>query len=297
MVQHNLTDATVLRRRAEQAVAHLPPLFVESLRVAAIVAQGEHGRRRVGPGETFWQFRRYQVGDAANMIDWRASARSNRLYIRENEWQAAESVWLWTDCSDSMRFKSHLAASSKLDRACLFTMALAVLLVNGGENIALLGRNTRPGTGSATLTRFATDLVHEMQDPGGGLPPLDELPQHARLVVVGDLLEPLEQFSSMIRHYSGSGINGHVVQITDPAEESLPYTGRILFEGLEMEGNVLAARSEELRTRYIDRWQAHRAGIRQLARSSSWSSFVHRTDSSLQSALLPFYTTLAGSAE
>ncbi|MGY8997606.1 MAG: DUF58 domain-containing protein, partial [Alphaproteobacteria bacterium] len=124
-------NAVTFRRRAEQLVAHLPPLLVEAEHVAAIVAQGVHGRRRVGPGETFWQFRRYERGDAATMIDWRASAKSMRLFVRENEWEAAESVWLWADASASMAFNSRLSNSTKLDRARLLLMALAVLLVRG----------------------------------------------------------------------------------------------------------------------------------------------------------------------
>ena len=68
-----------LRHRAEQAGSALPPLLVAAERVAATVAQGIHGRRRVGQGETFWQFRQYQPGYAATRIDWRESAKSQRL--------------------------------------------------------------------------------------------------------------------------------------------------------------------------------------------------------------------------
>src|SRR5256714_10721107 len=88
-------SSDALRDRAEQAAAVLPPLLVAAERVAVTVAQGVHGRRRVGQGETFWQFRQYQPGDAAARIDWRESAKSQRLYVRETEWEAAQSVWLW----------------------------------------------------------------------------------------------------------------------------------------------------------------------------------------------------------
>src|SRR3546814_8874217 len=67
---------------------------------------GVHGRRRVGPGDAFWQFRRYSPGDAISRIDWRQTAKRTHTFIRENEWEAAESVWLWRDASPSMRWKS-----------------------------------------------------------------------------------------------------------------------------------------------------------------------------------------------
>ena len=282
------------RRRAEQLVAHLPPLLVEAERVAAIVAQGVHGRRRVGPGETFWQFRRYARGDAANTIDWRASARSSRVYVRENEWEAAESVWLWADSSASMAFASRSAAVTKLDRARLLSMALAVLLHRGGENIALLALDRRPGRGSAALTRFATRLVRREGDDAPSLPPLEPLPKHAQLVLIGDFLEPLDALDAMIGHYAGRGVTGHLVQVLDPAEESLPYAGRVLFEGPEKEGSLLASRVEALRESYVRRLAAHRDGLSRRAREARWTLTLHHTDRPPQSALLPLYVDLAG---
>lgn len=286
--------AVTFRRRAEQLVAHLPPLLVEAEHVAAIVAQGVHGRRRVGPGETFWQFRRYERGDAATMIDWRASAKSMRLFVRENEWEAAESVWLWADASASMAFNSRLSDSTKLDRARLLLMALAVLLVRGDENIALLGTDKRPRTGSAALTRFATRLMHESDDEPPSLPLHEILPKHAQLVLIGDFLEPIEKLDAMIKHFAGQGVTGHLVQVLDPAEETLPYAGRVLFDGLEREGSMLASRAEALRTDYVNRMQAHREELSRLTRSVHWSFTTHHTDSQPQAALLPLYVNLAG---
>ncbi len=287
-------SATGLRRRAEQLVAHLPPLLVEAWQVAAVVAQGVHGRRRVGPGETFWQFRRYERGDAATMIDWRASAKSTRLYVRETEWAAAESVWLWADASPSMRFGSSLARTTKLERARLILMALAVLLVRGGENIALLGIDRRPRTGSTALTHVATRLLREDDDDAPSMPPPETLPRHAQLVLISDFLEPADRIATMIRHFAGCGVAGHLIRIVDPAEETFPYRGRVLFDGPEREGTMLASRTEALRGDYIKRLVAHQEELSRLARSVNWSSTVHRTDRSPHAALLPLYIDLGG---
>jgi uncharacterized protein (DUF58 family) len=72
----------MFRNKAEHLADALPPLLVEADRVAHTIAQGLHGRRRAGMGEAFWQFRRYRQGDMATSIDWRKSARSDRLYVR-----------------------------------------------------------------------------------------------------------------------------------------------------------------------------------------------------------------------
>src|ERR1044071_6317373 len=136
--------AATLQHRAEQIAGRLPPLLVAAERVAATVAQGVHGRRRVGQGETFWQFRQYEPGDSAQRIDWRESAKSQRLYVRETEWEAAQSVWLWRDASPSMDYASSGALPTKRSRADLLLVALAALLVRGGERASMLGTGMPP---------------------------------------------------------------------------------------------------------------------------------------------------------
>ena len=98
------TQAAAEARRAEALGARLPPLLIAAERVAATVAQGVHGRRRVGQGDSFWQFRHFVQGDAVARIDWRQSAKSGRVgaggwFIRETEWEAAQTVSLWRDGS------------------------------------------------------------------------------------------------------------------------------------------------------------------------------------------------------
>ncbi len=280
------------RQQAEQLAATLPALLVAAERVASIVAQGVHGRRRVGTGETFWQYRRYQPGDETTRIDWRRSARSSHVFIRETEWEAAESVWLWCDASPSMHYRSLAAHALKADRAALLTLALSVLLIQGGEHIALLGEDARPASGGSALGRMAVRF--ERQDrTSTSLPPTEILPRHAQVVLIGDFLSPIEAIESLVRHYVGSGVKGHVLQIVDPAEETLPFTGRTRFEGLEGEGDMLVGRPESLADEYIARFKAHRVGLADIMRAAGWSFAVHHTDRPAQAALLNLYTAMS----
>jgi uncharacterized protein (DUF58 family) len=288
MTEHALAP----RQRAEQLAATLPPLLVAAERVASVVAQGVHGRRRVGIGETFWQYRRYQPGDAATRIDWRQSAKTAHLFIRENEWEAAESVWLWRDASPSMHYRSHLANTGKVERATLLLLALAVLLVRGSEHIALLGRGRRPSTGGAALNRLVAELERDAANEAS-LPPADALPRYSQVVLIGDFLTPVEEIDSLVRHYVGRGVKGHIMQVVDPAEESLPFTGRTRFEGFENEGEMLIGRPEALRDDYIARFAAHRATLADLARAAGWSFVTHHTDRPAQEALLAIYIAMS----
>ncbi len=291
-----MKGAALRRLRAEQLAATLPPLLVAAERIAATVQQGVHGRRRVGTGETFWQFRRYQAGDSPQRIDWRQSAKADPVFVREMEWAAAQSVWLWRDASPSMRWRSRESWPEKLLQADLLTLALAVLLVRGGERVALLGSGQLPGQSTATLERMAVLLQRDAETDGAdhpGLPADEPLPRHAQVVFVGDFLSPLPEVEAALRRFAERGIRGHLLQLLDPAEETLPFAGRVRFEGLEGEGHKLLPRVESVRDAYVGRISAHHEGLAALARALGWGFTSARTDRPPQTALLALYMRIS----
>ncbi|HYH19773.1 MAG TPA: DUF58 domain-containing protein [Azospirillum sp.] len=288
------TDTLRAQQRAETLAARLPPLLVAAERVASTVAQGVHGRRRVGLGETFWQFRRYQPGDAPSMIDWRQSGKTQPVFVRENEWEAAQSVWLWRDRSSSMDYRSVPELPTKRDRADLLLLALTVLLIRGGERVALLNSGVRPDHGKNALNRVATLMTDPRATPvGDGLPRVEPLPRHAQVVLFGDLLSPLPEIHATVAGLTGRGVRGHLLQVLDPAEETLPFDGRVEFEGMEGEDELLVPRVEAVRTAYLERLRAHQDGLAALARAAGWTFAVHRTDRPPQTALLSLWGALA----
>ena len=290
-----------LRHRAEESAAALPPLMVAAERIAATVAQGVHGRRRVGQGETFWQFRQYQPGDAAGRIDWRESGKSQRLYVRETEWEAAQSVWLWRDASASMDYSSAAFIPggdwpTKRHRAELILVALASLLVRGGERLTLLGSGMAPMSGRVALSRLV-DLVERAgphaASARAGLPVVEQLPRAGQLVLIGDFLGALDATHKMVAGFAAAGVGGHILQIIDPAEEDLPFGGRVRFEGVEERDELLVSRVETIRDAYAGRFREHREALRAMAQAVGWSFSAHRTDRPPSLALLALHAALA----
>ena len=275
---------------AEALADRLPPLLVEAERVAQTVAAGAHGRRRAGPGELFWQFRRYQPGEAA-AIDWRQSARGDHLYVRETEWAAAETVRVWCDASPSMVWRSRADLPEKRDRALLLTLALAALLLKGGERVGLLGSGSAPVSGNGALFRLSARLAAEAE---AGLPGATAGLRRGEAVLVSDFLMPLDEIAADLRRLAAAGTNGHLLHILDPAEESLPYEGHVRFQGMEGEGEILVRRAEEIRDSYVARLAAHRAGLAALAAELGWSFATHHTDQPPQAALLALHARLSG---
>jgi uncharacterized protein (DUF58 family) len=282
-----------LRQEAERLAAGLPPLLVTAERLAATVTLGVHGRRKPGMGETFWQFRRYRSEDPSTAIDWRQSAKSQHLFVREREWEAAEAVWFWRDGSAGMRFSSAAGTDRKSDRASLLVLALGILLVRGGERIALLGEDEAPSASRAALTRIALSLSAATTDTAA-LPPKAAMTRNAQFVWLSDFLSPFAEIEKTLRRLAGTGLQGHLVHIVDPAEEDFPFTGRTRFELPATRQSELFGRAEAVRESYRARFRAHAESVSALARHLGWSYLAHRSDRRPEQALMALYADLGG---
>src|SRR3954468_5301934 len=190
--EHLAFEADAARRATgagRQLSVTMPRLILEARRVAATIIHGLHGRRRAGSGENFWQFRRFMSGEPAARVDWRRSARDDHLYVREREWEAAHTVWIWADRSPSMVFSSPLARESKLDRALVVSFALAAVLVEGGERVGVPGL-MRPSAARKILGKMAEPLVHDPTERAS-LPPQFQPSPMSEVVMLSDLWSPI----------------------------------------------------------------------------------------------------------
>jgi uncharacterized protein (DUF58 family) len=279
-----------LQHEAEALGATLPPLLVDADHLAASVSLGVHGRRRTGTGESFWQFRRYQSQDAVTAIDWRQSAKSQHLFVREREWEAAQTVWLWRDGGSNMDFSSGSEKSgiTKKARADLLLLALASLLVRGGERVGYWAGGDPAAASKLSLSRIARRLMSKNEE---AIPPPAPVTRGAQLVWFGDFLDPATE-AAMTR-ISRAGIAGHLVRIVDPAEEEFPYAGRTRFEIGRAESEIFG-RVERLQSAYRAKFAAHGEAIASAASRLGWSATVHRTDHAPQAALIALYGAIGG---
>jgi uncharacterized protein (DUF58 family) len=282
-----------LHAEAEALAAKLPPLLVAAERLASVTSLGVHGRRKAGIGETFWQFRRYREGDPTGAIDWRQSAKSQHLFVREREWEAAEVIWFWRDNSPGMHFASDRRFETKGDRASLLVLALASLLARGGERIALLGGHHGPASGRAALKRMARELIASKPDEGA-LPPDVPMGRSAQLVWASDFLAPLADIEAALRRCASAGISGHFLHVIDPAEQDFPYSGRTRFEWQRGRNSEVFGRAESVRDAYCRRFAAQGEAVAALARRLGWTYLVHRTDHRPEIALIALYANLGG---
>ena len=287
--------AAVVGAEADALGAALPPLLVAAERLASTVALGVHGRRKSGMGETFWQFRRYAQGDARSAIDWRQSAKSQHLFVREREWEAAETVWFWRDGSSSMDFSSDRNLCTKRGRANLLALALASLLVRGGERVAIFGDREGPAGGRLALRHMARELANGGAK-GAAIPPEMSFGKRAQVIWLSDFLVPIETIEGALGKMAGAGLGGHLVQIVDPAEEDFPFSGRSRFEWRNARDSEIFGRAETAREAYRRRFEAQSECVRALARKFDWSFLRHRTDAPPETALIALHAQIGDQA-
>jgi len=282
------------RNQAAELASRLPDLVVAARRLAHSLLIGVHGRRRAGPGETFWQFRPFASGEPANRIDWRRSARGAQAFVREREWEGAQTVWLWFDRSPTMDFRSELSTQTKLDRAAVLALALADLAVRGGERVGLMGL-TRPLAARDVIDRFAQALAAPGPAPAA-LPPLTALGARAKIVLIGDFLSPPQEIAARFAALAGEGVEGHVLMLADPIEETFPFAGAVDFLDVGGAPQWRAPRAENLKAPYQARLAAQREAVKDAARVCGWDFALHRTDASAASALLALHARLEQAA-
>lgn len=280
-----------LQQSALDLARALPRLAIDAKKIASALEHGLHGRRRAGAGESFWQFRNFTSGEAASRVDWRRSARDDRLYVREREWEAAHTVWLWCDRSPSMTYVSSMAQTSKIERGLVITLALADLLVRGGERVGLIGL-AHPSASRSIVQRVANAWLAETKP--AELPVATPLAPLVEAVLIGDFLSPAKSVIDTVTSLARRGARGHLVMIADPIEEIFPFQGRIeLFHPTD-QTRLVAGRVQSLRDDYIARLASHRDAIRDKLRSFGWTMIIHRTDRPASEALLALYPRVQG---
>lgn len=280
-----------LRTRAETEAARLPPLLARAEHLAGTVLLGEHGRRRAGLGDDFWQYRPVQPGDSLRMIDWRRSAKSDAQFVRQREWQVAQSVMVWVDQSASMTFTSDENTGTKADRARVLALALSILLIRSGERVGLSGTSLPPRRGEAQILRL-TEMLLSDEAADYGAPEARAMLPHARAVFISDFLGDYEQVEAALFKAADRDVRGVVYQVLDPAEETFPFQGRAIFESMGGSLSHETRKASDLRERYLERLAERRERLKLLCRTTGWQFGGHDTAQSAQAALLWLYRAM-----
>ena len=288
-----MSAGATLRGRAEAEASSLPPLFIRAHQLAGTVLLGEHGRRRAGIGDDFWQYRPVAPGDERRNIDWRRSARSDMQYVRQLELKIARNILIWMDGGNSMRFSSHKTFPEKIDRARLLSLAVSILLNRAGESVGLMGMSLPPKCGETQLARISTAL-EQMDETEYGKPPVEQMPSNGGALFISDFLGSTESVRDALATAAARGVRGVILQLLDPVEESFPYRGRTLFESVGGSYAHETANASDLQNRYLERLAERKAELESLCAAARWQYGCFHTTQTARAMLLWLYRAIEG---
>ncbi|MEP3783219.1 DUF58 domain-containing protein [Ascidiaceihabitans sp.] len=290
-----MNSPAALRARSETEAARFPPLLARAEQLAGAVLLGDHGRRRSGMGDDFWQYRPAQPGDSRRLIDHRRSAKGDQQFVREREWQIAQSVMLWCDQGASMRFSSDDKLPTKADRARLLTLSMAILLSRAGERVGLTGTRLPPRRGNAQILQLAEYLTQD-EDADYSPPEHRAMIPSASAIFISDFMGDITQVQLALTKAADRGVRGVLCQVLDPSEEAFPFRGRTIFESMGGTMRHETLKANDLRDRYLERLAERKDHLRQLCALTGWHYGVHHTGTSAQTGLLWLYQSMAGGA-
>ena len=286
-----MNDPLALRATSEAEAAALPALLAKAEHLAGAVLLGAHGRRRAGAGDDFWQYRPAQIGDSRRAIDHRRSAMGDTEFVREREWQIAQSVMLWVDQGASMRFTSTDALPEKIERARVLALAIAILLNRGGERVGLTGTSLPPRAGRPQIMSLAALFCRD--DEADYSPPEHRaMIPHARAVFISDFMGDIAGVRTALTKAADRGVRGVLCHVLDPSEEAFPFSGRTIFESMGGTLSHETLNANDLRDRYLARLAERKAELQSLCALTGWHYGVHHTDSTAQAGLLWLYGAL-----
>ncbi|MEZ0225900.1 MAG: DUF58 domain-containing protein [Alphaproteobacteria bacterium] len=286
-----MTDNFDTLAKAERIAGNLPGLLLEADKVAHTFMKGLHGRRRVGQGETFWQFRQYEPGDQPRDIDWRQSAKRDDVFIRQREWEASQTAWLYRDATESMNYRGYKNLPTKKEFAEILLLATAIVILNGGEQVSLLGTNLAPQTTYNSIQRIFEYLPVQTHLAQTGRPVVSR----SEVVLFSDFFYPLEQLTVFCESLARRNVKGSLVQVHCPSEKTLPFKGRMKFYDIEASGAppITLPQVEAVREEYERKFIVHQESLRQAAESWGWRFMAADTSQKPEDVLGRLYNQLA----
>ncbi len=204
--------------------------YIAVKRLADSLSYGTDRSPFLGAGVEYFQSRPYEIGDSIKSIDWRVTARTRKLFVKEYETPKRMPCYLLIDTSASMTISSQ--AKSKYGLALQVAGGIALACLDRISPVGILGVGERDLRISPSLSRdqimqwlirLRKFRYDERTTVGRRISELDSSVSHRALVIVfSDLHDPtalpaLKQFNQF--H------DCVVLQFRDPAESELRGSG------------------------------------------------------------------------
>jgi uncharacterized protein (DUF58 family) len=283
---------------------HFDPETVEPLRGLRLPSPhrsegrlaGHRRNPRIGGSADFAQHRQYVPGDDIRLLDWKIFGRTDRYFLKQREDESNLVCHLVVDASGSMTYRSAAADYDKLEFSRRIASAIAFIALHNRDGVSLTSFAAEPRQvlTAARVSPSSIRVVAEALDrvePGveTRLAPVlttlaARLPRRGLLIVISDFLDDPQAIAEGIRRIARREHQFVLIQVSDPAEEQLPWQSPVRLLGLEGEA-ALDLDPANIRRAYRENRQTHFSSLQEIARQVGATWLSMQTDRPLAPAL------------
>ena len=247
-----------------------------------------------GRGLTFKDHRLYAPGDDIRLIDWKVFARTDDLHIKTFEEERNLTAHIIMDSSASMGFGKPI---SKFDYASMLGVGFAYLAMRENEKFqfSTFSDGLEVFQSRRGMSQLASMVFHLNNTKTQGLSKiLNAMVQYKKLVgsrsllvLISDFLVDIDEAIEALYNLGDNEIK--VVQVLDPIEKDLKYSGDFKLIDSETNSMLRTYISPRLRVEYQQMLDEHSAKIEETCNKLGIHFFQLTTDTPVFDA---FYRVL-----
>ena len=261
-----------------------PKIIFESSILSRNIIQGLHASRISGKGEDFWQFKEYRQGDSVSSIDWRKSAASDKVLVKQKENETAKTIYFYFDKTKSMFFKSKKDLQSKYQIAVLLLLTLSRLFLKNRENVYHFKTNKNIIKCSNDLSSFNESFLFEEQNIN--FPDKSLLVNNSICFIISDFLYDIKAINNFLINLKQKNISGFLIQILDPLEANFSIKENLILNDLETNAKLRVDESNKFKDFYDKKLKGLQNSLNDLCKSSNWSYVFQNTGKNITPVLL-----------
>ncbi len=263
-------------------------------RVSTVYA-GNRPSTRSGHGIDTIGFREYDSSDALKDIDWKAYARTEKLYVRQFEEEKTLTTHILLDASKSMDYPDK--GTSKFEYSAMLAAGFAYMVTKYNDRFAISTFTeeidiNKPRRGKKNLLR-AIDRLSELELSGrtsigeAVIKYSQEIKSRSLVILISDFMQDPEAIDTALYRLSDHDLI--VIQVLDPTEKVLPLQGNSKLIDLETEEEIRTYISDKFKERYTKKLDDHSARIKKTCMKVGAEFYTFTTDTPVFNA---FYHTI-----